>query len=353
MAPKDEQDLGLGLMVMSGSPFFGASVICEKFTFMADQAGAKDPSVAYLHPRTGFQLPPEPQDVPQSSLVAQIQSGRGQSQDEERFSFYSCCFQCSFDDHLGHDFCTNCGREKQSNYLVNNGGITLEAKSDVSQQVLGSMVKAEQGLALNPSSNMGLPMARADGWFPKACANTDLDDTDFDVSRWQGMKAKKMEMQNGFSGLLASSQICVQGGPTTLMIRNIPSPYTPDGLLQEWPNNGTYDFLYLPYSSRLQRNLTYVFINFTSPQAAQDFKCQWQKMRLFSFGALKPLNVGVADVQGRDENLRQLRKKRLLRTKVKQCQPIVFRDGARISLDEALEDLNANDAQPGMQRLVF
>jgi hypothetical protein len=133
------------------------------------------------------------------------------------------------------------------------------------------------------------------------------------------------------------------GGTTTLMIRNIPSPYTPEALLQEWPNEGTYDFLYLPYSSRLQRNLTYVFINFTTPEAALDFKYRWQKMRLVRYSSQKPLNIGVADVQGRDENLRQLRKKRLLHTKVKQCQPIVFRNGVRIPLERALADLETGD----------
>jgi len=132
-------------------------------------------------------------------------------------------------------------------------------------------------------------------------------------------------------------------GPTTLMIRNIPSPFTPDLLLQEWPNNGTYDFFYLPYSGRLQRNLTYVFINFTSPAAALEFKCYWQRRRLVRYTSQKPLNIGFADVQGRDENLRQLRKKRLLYAKTKHCQPIVFRNGIRTPIHFAIADLVLKD----------
>jgi hypothetical protein len=132
----------------------------------------------------------------------------------------------------------------------------------------------------------------------------------------------------------------LEGAPTTLMIRNIPPPYTPEDLIQEWPNDSTYDFFYLSFNSRLQRNLTYAFINFTSPEAALEFKCQWQNMRLGRHPSQKPLNIGVADMQGRDENLRQLRKKRLLYTKTRQCQPVVFRSGVRIPLEKAIAQLD-------------
>lgn len=127
-------------------------------------------------------------------------------------------------------------------------------------------------------------------------------------------------------------------GETTLMIRNIPSQYTPEALMREWPNEGTYDFLYLPFNSQAQRNLTYAFVNFTSPAFAIEFKHMWQKMRLKQFAVQKPLNIGFADVQGRDENLRQLKKKRLLHAKVKQCQPLVFRDGVSIPLEHAFRE---------------
>jgi hypothetical protein len=134
---------------------------------------------------------------------------------------------------------------------------------------------------------------------------------------------------------------------TTLMVRNVPILYRQHMLVQEWPNNGTYDLLYLPFSSTLQRNLTYAFINFTSPAAAQEFKAKWQKMRLSRYTARKPLNVSFADVQGRDENLWQFRKKRLWRMKVQQGEPIIFEDGIQIPLSEALENLESGLEEEG------
>lgn len=132
-----------------------------------------------------------------------------------------------------------------------------------------------------------------------------------------------------------------QGLPTTLMIRNIPVMYTQEALALEWPNNGTYDFLYLPYSCSLHQNLTYAFINFTSHEYAIAFKDRWEKSRLARFTAKKPLNVSCADVQGKDENLWQFKKKRIWRLKVKQCQPQIFDErGVQISLAEAFRRLN-------------
>jgi hypothetical protein len=145
--------------------------------------------------------------------------------------------------------------------------------------------------------------------------------------------------------------------PTTLMIRNVPGAYTPDMLLEEWPNEGTFDFVYLPYSTRLQRNLTYAFVNFTTTGYAQDFMNKWQKMRLKHYMAQKPLNIGFADTQGRNENLRNLKKKRLLHTKDKKCQPLVFKDGRRILLKDALADALAETDESAMpwsiQRLAL
>lgn len=144
--------------------------------------------------------------------------------------------------------------------------------------------------------------------------------------------------EDGFP--LYSALAPFQGLPTTLMIRNIPVMYTQEALVLEWPNNGTYDFFYLPFSCSSQRNLTYAFINFTSHAAAMDFKNRFEKNRLAHYTARKPLNVSCADVQGRDENLLQLRKKRIWRLKVKQCQPLIYDDGVRISLAEAFRRLS-------------
>jgi len=130
-----------------------------------------------------------------------------------------------------------------------------------------------------------------------------------------------------------------QSSKTTLMIRNVPVLYTREMLLFEWENNGSYDFLYLPYSCSMQRNLSYAFVNFTSEAAALAFIQRWQKKRLPHYTARKPLNISFAEVQGRDSNLLQLKKKRVKRIKINQCQPLIFEHGVQIPLVTALRSL--------------
>jgi len=126
---------------------------------------------------------------------------------------------------------------------------------------------------------------------------------------------------------------------TTLMIRNIPVMYTQDMLQLEWPNNGTYDFLYLPRRCAGQTNLSYAFINFNSETHALAFKAAWQKQRLTQFRARKSVNISFADVQGLQANLRQLKKKRVRRIEMRQCQPIVIMNGFSVALADALATL--------------
>lgn len=131
-----------------------------------------------------------------------------------------------------------------------------------------------------------------------------------------------------------------EGHPTTLMIRNIPMTYSQEALALEWPNNGSYDFFYLPCSANMQRNKTYAFINFTSSRAAFEFKLRWEKGRLSQFTTRKALSITCADVQGQDETLLKLCRKRQWRLKVKECQPLIFdKNGVSITLEEAFVGL--------------
>jgi len=99
---------------------------------------------------------------------------------------------------------------------------------------------------------------------------------------------------------------------TTLMVRNIPVLYTQEMLLEEWPSDGSWDFLYLPRSNSGagRFNLTYAFINFASEAHAVAFKEQWHKKRLASLSSKKALNISFAEVQGFEANLAQLKNKR-------------------------------------------
>lgn len=126
---------------------------------------------------------------------------------------------------------------------------------------------------------------------------------------------------------------------TTLMVRNVPRMYTLEKMVEMWPCDGSYDILYLPYNCSIQRNLSYAFINFTSPAAAETFRRKWQKARLPGSLGKTPLSVSYADVQGYKNNLKQFHKKRVVRNKMEQCQPIILDGGRRIGLTEALQKL--------------
>jgi len=139
--------------------------------------------------------------------------------------------------------------------------------------------------------------------------------------------------------------LSARSGKTTLMIRNVPVLYKKELLLGEWPNGGTYDYLYLPYHCSTQRNLSYAFVNFTSEAAAIAFVEKWQKKRLAHYTSRKPLNISFAEVQGLDSNLWDLKKKRVKRVKVPQCQPVIFaKHGEQVDLTTALNDLTRKAA---------
>lgn len=131
-----------------------------------------------------------------------------------------------------------------------------------------------------------------------------------------------------------------KGPITTLMVRNVPVMYTQDMLLEEWPDDGTWDFLYLPRSCGGQANLSYAFINFITPAHARAFRAHWQKKKLAQSSDTKQLlNISFADVQGMEANLMQLKKKRVRRIKTRQSQPIIIQNGQHILLEEAMAAL--------------
>jgi len=124
------------------------------------------------------------------------------------------------------------------------------------------------------------------------------------------------------------------------MVRNIPVRYTQDMLLKEWPNQGTYDFLYLPICIDRKRNASFCFINFVSEATAAGFQARWQKQRLEHFSARKPLDISAADVQGRDDNLLQIMRNKTFRIKNQYFQPAIFTGSERISMEDFLVSLN-------------
>eukprot|EP00405_Crypthecodinium_cohnii_P021865 CAMPEP_0206465952 /NCGR_PEP_ID=MMETSP0324_2-20121206/28154_1 /ASSEMBLY_ACC=CAM_ASM_000836 /TAXON_ID=2866 /ORGANISM="Crypthecodinium cohnii, Strain Seligo" /LENGTH=290 /DNA_ID=CAMNT_0053938945 /DNA_START=17 /DNA_END=890 /DNA_ORIENTATION=+ len=127
-------------------------------------------------------------------------------------------------------------------------------------------------------------------------------------------------------------------GMTTLMVRNIPSSYTQEMLVDEWAPTNNFDFLYLPRSGAGQSNLGYAFINFPTEDEALAFKNAWHKKGLADSVSRKIMNISAADIQGLRANLMQLKKKRARCLDARQCHPVIVQDGQRITLADALQN---------------
>jgi len=126
---------------------------------------------------------------------------------------------------------------------------------------------------------------------------------------------------------------------TTLMVRNLPIRFTQDMLLNLWPNNGTYDLLYLPFNFRTKKNLGFAFINFVTPEFASDFRQRWHKKSSGpdEFPSYSNLDVIYAEVQGRLATLKQVSKRNKCRIRNVYFQPAIFVGDSRISMDEFME----------------
>eukprot|EP00928_Gymnodinium_smaydae_P069638 TRINITY_DN5323_c0_g1_i1.p1 TRINITY_DN5323_c0_g1~~TRINITY_DN5323_c0_g1_i1.p1 ORF type:complete len:235 (-),score=20.41 TRINITY_DN5323_c0_g1_i1:145-849(-) len=119
-----------------------------------------------------------------------------------------------------------------------------------------------------------------------------------------------------------------QGGATTLVVRNVPFEITP---LQFRRNvdlsgfEGQYDILFMPVCSSTRRNKGFGFINFLSVGIADSFAQAWHQSWEFNgvFHSPGPVIISPAQVQGRDANLRVLKRNKLLRLRDPELKPFV------------------------------
>jgi len=143
------------------------------------------------------------------------------------------------------------------------------------------------------------------------------------------------------SALAKLNSATVAHGLTTLVVRNVPSRYTKETLMKEWPADGTYDFLYLPFSFKQKRTAGYAFVNFTTHEAAVNFHTRWHRKSLHEQGAARKLSISVADIQGVEGNLRHLvHCNSISRTKNWKYLPSVFSGVDEVALEGLLDKMH-------------
>lgn len=143
--------------------------------------------------------------------------------------------------------------------------------------------------------------------------------------------AERFGQQRGASSS-DSRGVADSGDVTTLMLRNIPNAYTRNMLVEELEFlgfRGEYDFLYLPIDKSTQWNVGYAFVNFLSPQAAQQcirvmtgyvFTC-------FEHASGKVTQISAAFIQGLEKNLEYYSKTAVHCAGSAASRPLVLLDG--------------------------
>lgn len=123
-------------------------------------------------------------------------------------------------------------------------------------------------------------------------------------------------------------------GDTTLILKNLPSTLTRDGLLRVLDDAGfygCYDFLYLPTNMRNGGSYCYAFINMISHDAALDFFERLEGFCSWPGDQGRAMQVLWSDIQGQRAYIDKYRNSTVMHESVMdQCKPVVFSAGSRV-----------------------
>jgi len=156
-----------------------------------------------------------------------------------------------------------------------------------------------------------------------AIVSTTSDQALPDESMTPSLRGPYGSVEGGHSRDETSADLIIRGS-TTLVVRNIPARYTKEKLLLEWPPDGSYDFLYLPFNFRLGRTAGHAILNFTCNEAALSFYYRWHRQRLSPTISEPKFKIVKAEVQGLEENLRHLVNSKIDRITNPKYVPSVF-----------------------------
>mmetsp|Transcript_58934 Transcript_58934/g.140674 ORF Transcript_58934/g.140674 Transcript_58934/m.140674 type:complete len:376 (-) Transcript_58934:135-1262(-) len=133
------------------------------------------------------------------------------------------------------------------------------------------------------------------------------------------------------------------GQYTTLMIRNIPSEYTQDELVEEVSDmvgsSEVFDFFYLPWDGQANANVGYAFVNFLDPLMAKKAMGIFNNYRFRVHPSRKLGRTAYAHIQGLHNNLHHLRNRAVVQTN-RECTPIIMYGGRKIEVSKVFSQLS-------------
>eukprot|EP00405_Crypthecodinium_cohnii_P017887 CAMPEP_0206462326 /NCGR_PEP_ID=MMETSP0324_2-20121206/25920_1 /ASSEMBLY_ACC=CAM_ASM_000836 /TAXON_ID=2866 /ORGANISM="Crypthecodinium cohnii, Strain Seligo" /LENGTH=709 /DNA_ID=CAMNT_0053934477 /DNA_START=60 /DNA_END=2189 /DNA_ORIENTATION=- len=206
---------------------------------------------------------------------------------------------------------------------------------------------AEQKKALKKRSASGLDDGEAGEGEAMTASNSDTTQA---YMKWIQNLSMMYQMQFNQMQMQMTSQA------TTVMLRNIPNRYTRDLLVKQLDQEykGEYDFVYLPIDFNSKCNVGYAFINFRQPQVAAKFMRQWHGAEcakvLPGFDSNKIVEVCYARVQGRDQNMENLRVEKFIEklTEHEPWQPLFLNDkGEEMPFEETLGKKSTDKKKKG------
>lgn len=132
------------------------------------------------------------------------------------------------------------------------------------------------------------------------------------------------------------------GQITTLMLRNIPSMYTQDMLLEEivdcMGSSDSFDFFYLPWDLQNDCNVGYAFVNFRDVTSAERCTRIFTNFNFRKFDSRRTCRVYPAHIQGLENNLRHLMDRAV--SEAHSHYPIIMWKGEKLKLGKVIAALD-------------
>mmetsp|Transcript_7945 Transcript_7945/g.28991 ORF Transcript_7945/g.28991 Transcript_7945/m.28991 type:complete len:472 (+) Transcript_7945:73-1488(+) len=137
------------------------------------------------------------------------------------------------------------------------------------------------------------------------------------------------------------------GQVTTLMLRNIPSMYTQDMLLEEivdcMGSSDFFDFFYLPWDLQNDCNVGYAFVNFRDCGSADRCSRIFTNFNFRKFESRKTCKVYPAHIQGLENNIRHLMNRAV--SEAHTHYPIIMWKGEKLKLGKVIAMLDGQRPQ--------